>query len=186
MIPTPDIVWEQDGTSPLEDDPFVVAARASELGYVLAANSLDFTIEQFTSTRSERRALLEFGYWEGSYITLEGDPVAYPGPSILLPISVEPNAAGDGGAVIEFCDASGPFIITESQAVARYDVTQGHPSTWTLETDPVSGVLEVVDKRGSQASCDASGAPVGRFDPAPERRESIEASDVRAPLTSSD
>lgn len=163
--PLPDVVVEVQGTSDLESDPYVMAARASELGFALAANALDFSIAEFTGTRSPDRAEYDFGNWFGQFVTLGKKPIAYPGPAILLPLEVVENAAGDG-ATVTFCDASGPYLITANRAEGEYHLTDGTLTTWTLETE--GGVLQVGDKVGSAQECDATGAPVGRFDPQPE------------------
>ncbi|WP_309617792.1 hypothetical protein [Salinibacterium sp.] len=88
MIATPMIVGDTVSGSPLEADEWVIAARAADLEVVLASNNADFTISQFTSTRTEVLAREEFRSWK-SFRVDTGEPSSiYPGPPAMLPVSV--------------------------------------------------------------------------------------------------
>jgi len=176
VIPDPAIEAEIEPTSALESDPWVQAARAADLGYILAANGGDFSIAQYTSTRSERVAKLEFGAWKTSYVTNGGEPRMVPGPSVLLPIDVVEES---DGATVRFCDASSDWFVSDGHPEADFDLAKGVVTEFRLTGD---GLLD--SRSPSTTACDATGAPVGRFDPVPQLPTSITEADVRPPLGS--
>ena len=180
VIETPGIQSLEEGTSSLESDPWVQAARESDLGYRLAVNNQDFTIEQYTSTRTPAIAIGEFDGWVTQYIEAGAEPIAYPGPSILLPISVEPNAAGDE-AELTFCNASGRFQLTAGETEPEYSLPNGRLVTWTMVTSD-EGVRVVTIQSNSTEECDATGAPVEVFDPLPTVPEKLSLADARPPV----
>ena len=102
----------------------------------------------------------------------------YPGPAIWLPISVE--TLEDETTVVVLCDASDPWII-KGDTAPSYDLTKGFLLERTLES--VDGRLVLIESQRSHTECDATGAPVGRFDPVPVPRESISEGDIIAPPT---
>ena len=180
VVDDPTIVGETVSASPLEADPWVVGARTADLGYILAVNNQDFSIEQFTSTRPESVAERQFTRWVES--NAGESPFVYPGPSVLLPIAV--TEAPDGlSAEVEFCDASALWLDEAAgegtdEAAALAD---GRSAIFTMSKDD-DGQILIEDRQGSTTVCDATGAPVGRFDPAPVAPDSVTEEDVRGPL----
>ena len=51
-VEDPTVIWESDGTSPLESDPAIEAVRAADLAYKLAFNTLDFSRSDFVAAYS--------------------------------------------------------------------------------------------------------------------------------------
>lgn len=175
----PGIVTEVEGTSDLEDDPFVIAARAEDTGYLMAVNALDFSIPEFTSTHSAEGAQEIYQYFIDEYVIGANPVIMFAGPSILLPLEVNVNETGDGAEVL-FCDASVDWTISKEFPDPAYDLANGEELVITLETDD-SGNLVFASENRSGASCDANGAPVQRFDPAPTVPDSLSPDDVTPP-----
>jgi hypothetical protein len=180
VLATPDIVWEPSAPSgPLETDPYVQAARASNLAWVLASNARDFTIEQLTDTTTAHQIeqwFLRFLQTRG-----ESDPeaIAIPGPIPTTPISVTKHADGKGADVL-MCDLSGEWYVSEDHPEP---VTDGFiPTSITFVVIDEDGVLKVDELSGGEGECDGSDVSIGRFDPAPEPSSG----DVRAPLAAND
>lgn len=174
------LVTEVEGTSPLEDDPFVVAARAEDTGYLLAVNALDFSIPQFTETHSVEGAQELYDFFIDEYVTGGAPVVMFPGPSIWLPLEVNVNSSGDGADVL-FCDASVDWAISKEFPEPAYDLANGEELTITLETDD-RGNLVFAGENRTGVACDANGAPVQRFDPQPTVPDGpITLEDVTAP-----
>lgn len=153
----PKVIWE-NGTSPLEADPAVIAARAADLGRALAWNAADFSVAQFTDHHSPDFADKIYTAFRGTYLTRGVDPRALPGPSVWQPVSVD-------GTELVVCDASDDWY-TDSGHSAAYELTSGFLLTITLEQN-AAGALVLADKQPSLDECDATGAPIGRFDPVP-------------------
>jgi hypothetical protein len=162
VVPDPEVVWESQGTSPLEDDAAVVAARAADLARALAFNTLDFARDDFTTTHTAAYAAKIYDAFETTYVDIEAEPRALPGPSIWMPLSVEEG--DDGTIAVVVCDASDHWII-ETGVEPSYDLTDAFELTVLLERD--GDRLVVADKQVSLNECDATGAPIGRFDPTP-------------------
>jgi hypothetical protein len=160
--PDPVVLWDVEGTSPLEDDPAVAAARAADLARALAWNALDFGRADFVSTHTARFADKIFDAFETTYVDIGAEPRSLPGPSIWLPVSVE--EAADGNITVVVCDASDHWII-EADVAPEYDLADAFLLTIVLERDGDS--LLMADKRVSLEQCDATGAAVGVFEPAP-------------------
>ncbi len=162
---TPGIVTEVEGTSDLEDDPWVIAARAEDTGYVLAVNALDFSIPEFTETHDAATAQQFYEYFVDEFVTDGAPVVMFPGPSIRLPLEVHPTDDG-GGADLIFCDASVDWAISAEFPDPAYDLTNGTILHVSITTDERGNrVFQGEAMQGE--SCDATGAPVQRFDPAP-------------------
>jgi hypothetical protein len=171
VIETPAIVGDTVSASPLESDEWVVAARAADLGSLLAMNSADFTIEQYTSTRSELTAKDEFLAWRGANVGSENAPFMWPGPSVLLPLSVDVD---DDGATVSFCNGSNYWADGDSALV------DGRVTDFRMVRD---GSRILISYRSvSTTVCDATAAAIGRFDPVPAQLGPLEESDVRPPL----
>lgn len=178
---TPTIVWENgEPSGGLEDDPYVQAARAEDTGYLMAVNAQDFSIPEFTSTHTAEDAQEFYEFHIEEFVDGGGMPVAFAGPSILLPLEVHENEAGDGADVL-FCDASVDWAMTSEFPEPAYDLESGETLTITIITDPETGNLVFGGEDRTGESCDATGAPVGRFDPQPTIRDSISLDDVTAP-----
>jgi hypothetical protein len=164
-VSTPGIVTEVEGTSPLEDDPWVQAARAEDTGYLMAVNAMDFSIPEFTDTHSAASQQEFYDFFIEEYVD-EGYPVImFPGPSIRLPLEVTPNAAGDGADVL-FCDASVDWAVSQEFPEPAYDLENGEEIVITVVTDDRGNLVFGSEDRNGNP-CDATGAAVQRFDPAP-------------------
>ena len=170
----PSIRWQSEGTSALETDPSVVAVREADLGLQLAANSRNFMQPSFVDTRTDRLARGFYDNWYGTYVTRQRDPLVQPGPSIWLPVSVTPSAGG--GSVVVVCDASDEWFVT-AEHEPTYDLSQGWLLAMTVESSD-DGRLVLSDRQISTDACDATGAPVGVFDPAPTLLVTITEADV--------
>jgi hypothetical protein len=174
-VEDPKVVWEVDGTSELESDPAIEAVRAADLARRLAYNTLDFARSDFVAAYSPEYAENLYDGFTTQYGRLQAEPRVYPGPAILLPISVETM---EDETTVVLCDASDPWII-QGDTAPSYDLTKGFLLEYTLES--VDGRFVLMSSKSSLTECDATGAPVGRFDPVPVPRESISENDVIAP-----
>lgn len=168
VVEDPVVVWEVEGASPLEDDPAVAAARAADLARALAWNARDFGRADFVSTHTPRFADTIFDAFETTYVDIGAEPRSLPGPSIWLPVSVEEVAGGNVTVVV--CDASDHWII-EAGVTPEYDLTDGFLLTILLERE--GDRLLMADKQVTLDECDATGAPVGVFEPVPVPPEEI-------------
>jgi len=150
------------------------------VGRLLAVNSLDFTIEQFTSTRTAGSAYSTHFYWDGQFGPGQDEHVVYLGPTIMMPLSVTEDENG-GSAAVEFCVADASQIERTGVPRPARDLASGRVETWNLVYSDELGriILESVGLTGGR--CDATGAPLAFFDPAPELPETINEGDVRAP-----
>jgi hypothetical protein len=153
----PDIVGETVSDSPLESDEWVIAARASELGVVLASNAADFSIEPLRSTLTADSAREQFRHFI-SRSTGDDLPLTWPGPAILLPLEVEVRDAVH--VTVRFCDGSDYWIDEDASRLAR-----GVLGTVSLER--TADGIRRTSRSTSRDRCDATGAPIARFDPAP-------------------
>jgi hypothetical protein len=175
-VEDPAVVWELDGTSPLESDPAIEFVRAADLAYRLAFNSLDFSRSDFLAAYPPSRANSLYHGFIAMYGNLQAEPRVYPGPAIWFPMSVETKE--DHTIVVLLCDASDKWII-QGDTAPSYDLTRGFVLEYTLEA--VDDHLLLIEETSSLTPCDATGAPVGRFDPVPVPPESISESDVVPP-----
>lgn len=165
QVGTPGIVTEVEGTSDLEDDLFVMAARAEDTGYLMAVNALDFSIPEFTQTHSPEDQQEIYDFFVDEYVTGGAPVIMFPGPSIWLPLEVSVNETGDGADVL-FCDASVDWAVSAEFPEPAYDLSNGEELVITIVTDDSGNlVFDGEERRGG--SCDANGAPVQRFDPQP-------------------
>lgn len=164
-VSTPGIVTEIEGTSPLEDDPWVQAARAGDTGYLMAVNALDFSIPEFTETHNADSQQEFYDFFVEEYVDGGAPVVMFPGPSIWLPLEVSPTDDG-GGADLVFCNASVDWAVSAEFPEPAYDLTNGTVLNISLTTDDRGNI--VWNGEADQGTpCDATGAPVQRFDPAP-------------------
>ncbi len=176
VIATPKLTEAASSTSPLESDEFVTAARAADLGFTLAANNADFTIEQFTSTRPLSVQRDQYRAWASTYLgTGQEAPISL-GPSVLLPLSVT-DAADGAGTVVEFCRADGALEAADASSASF----AGHVVRMTIVAAD-DGTLQLEGSQGSTTECDATGASVAFFDPAPQPLGLLDEGDARAPL----
>ena len=162
---TPGIITEVEGTSELDEDPFVIAARAEDTGYLMAVNALDFSIPEFTQTHSPEDQQEIYDFFIDEYVTGGAPVIMFPGPSIWLPLEVSVNEAGDG-AEVRFCDASVDWAVSAEFPEPAYDLANGEELVITIVTGD-SGDLVFGGEERRGGSCDATGAPVQRFDPQP-------------------
>lgn len=175
VIATPELTEPATSTSPLESNEFVIVARTANLGYTVAANNADFTIEQFTSTRPLWTQHDQYGLWASAYLGTGKEAPVGLGPSVLLPLSV--TEVDGGGAVVEFCRAD-HALGSDDPAAALLD---GHIARMTI-IEGENGTLQFEISQGSTTECDATGATLAYFKPAPEPLGVLEESDARAPL----
>jgi hypothetical protein len=144
----------------------VQAARAADTGYLMAVNALDFSIPEFTETHSAGDQQVFFDYFVDEFVT-EGAPVVmFPGPSIWLPLSVE-ETEGVEGADITICNASVDWAVSAEFPEPAYELTNGTILHVSVTTDDRGNLVWASEAELGEA-CDATGAPVQRFDPAPE------------------
>ncbi|MBH0129789.1 hypothetical protein [Salinibacterium sp. NK8237] len=174
VFETPDIVYSVEPVSDLVDDEWVQAAQASALGVDLAVSLGDFSIEQFTATRTRETAEDQYLGWRSEYTSTDDGlaPPHYKGPRVLLPLSVE--MTGENTATVRFCDAT-----TESEIYSPEDIADGREFEVRLVRVD-SRILEVLTVP-SAIKCDATGAGVGVYDPQFAPLEPMEAADVSPP-----
>jgi hypothetical protein len=173
------LIVTHDGTSPLDDDPFVLAARASELGATLAWNLADFTIPELTSTTTAERIEQIYQSYLDAYITGGVQPEGYSGPPIWAPITVA--ARGDDEAQLTICAAAQDLSITSDNTATNWKLVDGTQATIVMGRDPATGNLVITDSQRTEEKCDASEALVRRFDPVPSIPSTISESEVVAP-----
>ncbi|MBH0129788.1 hypothetical protein [Salinibacterium sp. NK8237] len=174
VFETPDVVYSVEPVSDLVDDEWVQAAQASALGYHLALNLGDFSIEQFTATREPATAEDQYLGWRSKYTSTDDGlaPPQYSGPRVLLPLSVE--MTGENTATVRFCNAT-----TEDEIYTPEILADGREiSVRLVRVD--SRILEVLTVP-SAIKCDATGAGVGVYDPQFEPLEPMEAADAPPP-----
>lgn len=155
-----------EGTSQLESDPAVQAARRGDVGTAFAQATGDFTLPAFVdAVDSSRRG----DVLSGLRSQISFDAVRVPiGPAVWLPLEVrEPDDAyrlslGSGGVQIEGCFASGEWFATPDHQ-PKLDLTYARNVTYLLSRDGDELVLFDIIKGGQP--CDATGAPVIEFDP---------------------
>ena len=170
VVETPEIEW-QDGP-PADEGRFVDAARAADLGFAIAYNAHDFTVAQLTDSMSREMTILYYEAFEPAHL------FAIPGPSPATVISVTENATG---AEVILCEFSVGWAVSADDPEPRLDLTAGTETTYTVVTAE-SGDLIVDHVQPSGLACDATGAAVGYFEPAPTIPQKLTKSDVRAPL----
>ena len=160
VIDTPDVVWETPeqwvSTSPLEEDERVKAARSAELGLALATNARDFSIAQITDYLPARTVDEYYDGYDNTRL------LRYVGPPIMLPLAL--TELEDGGAEVTFCVVD-HWTIDARKTQASYDFADGTTRVYTVEKDADGGNLVLTGWQGLSEPCDATGAPVGRFDP---------------------
>lgn len=172
VINTPEIEWQTE--APVENDRYAEAARAADLGAVLAWNFHDFTIEQLSSTVTPE---LAEAYYE-NFQPLQR--LTFPGPRPSSVISVTENSAGDGASVL-VCRVSQGWLMTNEEPRPVADLAAGTETTYVVVTSD-SGNLVVESEQPSGLSCDATEAAIGYFTPAPTIPKKIASADVRAPI----
>jgi hypothetical protein len=177
IVETPAIVW--DPGAPTQDDPFEAAVREYQIGYAVAFNARDFTVEQLTSTTTAARIQASYESFRSQYISAHGEPRVYAGP---LPYSVlEVTAHGEDSATVVVCYAPTEWWIESDHPDPVVDpAADGQTATYQIGMD--EGVLKVIDVSATVDPCEVGDIAFGRFDPAPEPPESISERDIRAPL----
>lgn len=168
----PEVVGETVSASPLESDEWVVAARAGQTGFVLASNAADFSIEPFVSAVTADYAENLFRLFTGRWVDGETTPLLWPGPPILLPLEISP--VQDDRATVRFCDGS-DYWQTRDEATLR----TGVESTVTLVR--TADGIRAESSTTSRTPCDATGAPIAVFDPAPRQLPALTTDDVTPP-----
>ena len=157
----PAVVWESQGTSELEQDPHVSALRAALTAEALARNAHDFSRDDFVATWGEEARDAIF---TGARSQAElADPRMAAGPAVVQPLSVEPDGAGS--VMVTVCDASQNWWLSDEHE-PTVDLEAGNPLVYSLSDGDDAPVVQSVS--GASGDCDATGAPLGRFDPAPE------------------
>lgn len=168
IVDTPAILWDVAPTSPLEDNKYVQALRAADIGAAMAINLHDFSILQFANTRDARQGVEGYENYLnavfGNFRQEKFEPYVILGPARWVPLSVTPNAGGNG-AFVSACFIGTPI---ESAEGLRGVGEEGRLATFEVTTDLESGLLVTAAmSSGSTTACDASEAPVGRFSPVP-------------------
>jgi len=157
----PAVVWNAEGTSELEQDPHVSALRAALTAEALARNARDFSRDDFVALWGEAARDAIF---TGAQSQAElADPRVAAGPAVVQPLSVEPDGAGS--VTVTVCDASQNWWFSDDHE-PTVDLSAGNPLVYTLSEADDAPVVQSVS--GASGDCDATGAPIGRFDPAPE------------------
>jgi len=175
----PDVVVEHAGTSPLDENEWVVAVRATQLAQILAWNSGDYTTEQLRESTSP--AAIERYYASYAASARNGaSPEVFVGPLIWAPISV--SDFGDTAQLV-VCVATQDRRIDAEHPPTVYGLDTGIVETWTYER-LASGAIERTDGHESLDQCSAEMAEVLTFDPAPTLPEKINEGEIRAPADS--
>ena len=172
VLPSTEIDWLD--SAPADDDPYAAAARAADLGSVLAWNAHDFTITQLTSTVTPELAA---AYYE-NFQPLQR--LVFPGPRPSSVISVVENDSGDGAQVV-LCRVSKGWQLSSDETRPIADLTAGTETTYTVVTSS-AGSLVVSAEQPSGIACDATSAAVGYFEPTPVIPDKLENDDVRPPI----
>lgn len=166
VMETPAIVWK-DGIEPsslLEDHELVQVARRAEVGRSMAWNSGDFTITQLTDNVGV--SLITSA--ARTYGEQREMPWADPGPDVWEPLEIVKESAG--GGVIAVCRPrrGEAWFISEKDATFGEVEPEGSVDWITIARE--GGRLKLVkyDSSPDFADCDASGVPIGLFDPLPE------------------
>jgi hypothetical protein len=169
VLATPNVLWETPeeaiSTSPLEEDDRVKAVRGAELGLALATNARDFSIAQITDYYPARTVDFYYRRYDNTRL------IQYVGPPIMLPLAI--TELDGGGAEVTFCVVD-HWQIDAKKSEATYDFLNGETRRYTVEKDPETGNFVETDWQGMSQDCDATGAPVGRFDPAVEQLDADE------------
>lgn len=177
---TPTIVWKDgiEPSSPLEDNELVQVLRRAEIGQAMAWNSGDFTIAQLTENVSVGLVAAA----ARAYGQQREMPWAQPGPVPWEPLEIVEESA-DGG-VVAVCRPGWD----EEWAISDRDSTFGEVEQagnvdW-ITIGREGGRLKLVkyDSSPDFADCDASGVPIGLFDPLPEVPTEPVYEPVRPPL----
>ncbi len=179
----PQIVGETVSDSPLEQDEWVIATRANALGWTLAYNAADFSIEPLTSTNTSlrQRELYKRYLW----ILRDYGVEARLGPPVMVPLGVEVRSREDGGpnrATVSMCEpvdaiwTDDPVLLADGGRIV-YDL---------LREDDGRIVVLSSSSYAAVDPCDASAAPIARFDPAPASLSGLTADDVVPPPAADD
>jgi hypothetical protein len=178
VVETPAIVW--DPSAPASEDRFETAVREYHIGFAVAFNARDFTVEQLTSTTTAARIEASYEGFRSQYISAEADPRVYVGP---MPYSVlDVMTHGADSATVVVCYAPTEWWIESDHPDPVVDQTaDGQTATYRVGID--GGLLKVLDVSATVDPCEVGEIVFGRFDPAPELPESISERDIRPPLT---
>lgn len=167
----PAIVGDAVSASPLESDPSVVAARAALLSRVLARNAADFSIAPFTAAWSEsQRDLISSAFVHQLEDGL--DTAVQLGPDVLIPLRI--SMVGETTQVT-FCRAREFWPDADESALPLG--TETTVSIVGNDSEPWA-----VDWTFAGPACDATGAAVGSFEPAPVRDAALTVEDVVLPV----
>lgn len=178
VVQTPAIAWEP--SAPTQEDRFEAAVREYEIGYAVAFNARDFTVEQLTSTTTAPRVEAIYESFHSQYISAHADPRVYAGPLPYSVLEVVPD--GEDAATLTVCYAISEWWIESGHPKPEIDLAaDGQLATYTVGMD--QGVLKVTDVKATVKPCKIAEISTGVFDPAPEPPESISDRDIRAPLT---
>ncbi|MEP6478103.1 MAG: hypothetical protein ABJB03_01835 [Rhodoglobus sp.] len=150
------------------------------LGYAIAYNSRDFTIDQLTSTTTTARIERIYDQFRSQYVDAKAPPRVYAGPQPYSLVAV--NRRGDNAASVTVCYPESEWWIESDHPLPQADLgANGVEITYDVVTE--DGALKVGDATESDTSCDASDIALGRFEPAPKPPASISEGDIRPPLT---
>ena len=123
-----------------------------------------------------------YQFFIDEFVTGGAPVVMFAGPSIRLPLEVVENDAGDQ-ATIRFCDASVDWAISKEFPEPSYDLKNGQEMLVLVVVDDATGDLVWGGEQVGGAACDATGAPVQKFDPQPMVPERLALDDVTPPAS---
>ncbi|UCR89984.1 hypothetical protein [Mycetocola spongiae] len=188
VINTPTQIWKDGITpsGPLEDDEWVQAVRRYEIGTALAWNTGDFTISQLTSVVEYPEDISR------PYAQQGNAPYVYLAPRPFVVISSEPSPGAEppsSGRRVTICAAPQIDWILPAVPFDRASPRLGNDNSGifraVLRTYTVgkldNGNYDVSGGGGDK--CDATGAAIGYFDPAPTLPKTPVTKPVRQPFT---
>lgn len=178
VVETPTIVWESG--APDQEDPFAAAVREYLIGYSIAFNARDFTVDQLTATTTSARIEGIYESFRSQYVSAGAAPRVYAGPLPYSVLEVIPD--GDDAASVIVCYPISEWWMEADHPEPEIDAAAGGQlATYTVGLD--EGVLKVVEVKATVDPCEVADVVVGLFDPAPEPPDSISERDIRPPLT---
>lgn len=181
-IEVPEIVQRADGSSPLEQDPVVQAARRADDAIAIARVTGDLAAPEFVdAVGAEQRRDIRIGITSALGY---GDLPVPLGPAVWLPIEIgAPDAAfaaiaPDASTQLSVCLASQSWRASSDEEPSL-DLVAGLRSEYLLER--VGEDYRLVDEIASSTVCDATGAPIREFSPTPEVPSRVSAESLILP-----
>lgn len=173
--PMPKVVWSDgEPSGEFEQDPWVVAARASLTALAVAQNRNDFRLPEFVETSEYD---VRSAAWRGARDRLDGGgrTLVNPGPQPLAPQSVQVD--GDDSARVSACVALG-WATVEGKAPSSFE-TAGAEYTMARTDDGRIVLRKIAGLPG--LDCEDAAPAVGLFDPAPQPSTFSDSGDLVRP-----